>query len=491
MNVRDATRPPSRGRRPRGPAPGIAVTCIALLLATLGAPPAAMAHGFGAPDGLPIPQWLFAWGATLVLLASFFALSLLWRRPTLARSADGRGTVVPAWATRTGEAVLGSLAVATFGLTVWAGLLGAQTPASNPTPSIVFAVVWIGVPALAVLVGDVWRVLSPWAAVGRLCGRLARPLLGDAPPLHWPERVGQWPATATLVGFVLIELLTTIPTDPSVIAVLLLVYAAVMLAGQSLFGVEVWSRNADGMAALSRIFGALAPLVIDRARVGVRIPGSGTTRLDVVPGSTALVLTILVTTTFDGFTNTALWGERPGLASALDSLGEALGLSARGTVLLSGVLGLMLVSAIVVSLIMAGGAAMRRRMGGSTSTAEIVRVFSPTFAPIALAYLVAHYWTFLVVQVQVAVALISDPLTSGADLFGTAGMGVGYGILQGAGVWYVQVAVLLAGHVMALVLAHDLALERSRGPKAAARSQQPMLVVMVALTTLGLWLLAA
>ena len=39
------------------------------------------AHALVARQDLPIPAWLFAWGASIVLIVSFFALSAAWRKP--------------------------------------------------------------------------------------------------------------------------------------------------------------------------------------------------------------------------------------------------------------------------------------------------------------------------------------------------------------------------------------------------------------------------
>ena len=68
-------------------------------------------------------------------------------------------------------------------------------------------------------------------------------------------------------------------------------------------------------------------------------------------------------------------------------------------------------------------------------------------------------------------------------------------ILLGAiGVFVFAVSVYagLAGNdIAALVLAHDRALVLYGSPRAAARSQIVMLVVMVLFTVLGLWLLSA
>ncbi|HEV3128938.1 MAG TPA: fenitrothion hydrolase, partial [Solirubrobacteraceae bacterium] len=40
-------------------------------------PAPASAHGIGGVSDLPIPTWLFAWAAAIVLVASFVALATL------------------------------------------------------------------------------------------------------------------------------------------------------------------------------------------------------------------------------------------------------------------------------------------------------------------------------------------------------------------------------------------------------------------------------
>ena len=68
---------------------------------------------------------------------------------------------------------------------------------------------------------------------------------------------------------------------------------------------------------------------------------------------------------------------------------------------------------------------------------------------------------------------------------------IDYGVVSATGIWYVQVGALVVGHVAALVLAHDRALELYGSAREATRSQVVMLVLMVAFTCLGLWLLSA
>jgi uncharacterized membrane protein YhaH (DUF805 family) len=132
-----------------------------------------------------------------------------------------------------------------------------------------------------------------------------------------------------------------------------------------------------------------------------------------------------------------------------------------------------------------------RSIGTSYRADQLTRSFAHTLLPISVAYFVAHYFSLLAFQGQALYALASDPLGSGANLFGTANFQVDYGVLSGNALWYIQVAALLTGHATALTLAHDRALTLYRRARDATRSQYWMLTVMVAFTSLGLWILSS
>jgi hypothetical protein len=128
---------------------------------------------------------------------------------------------------------------------------------------------------------------------------------------------------------------------------------------------------------------------------------------------------------------------------------------------------------------------------GSPAVGELARSFAHTLIPIALAYLVAHYFSAFVYQEQAQFTyILSDPLGEGSDLFGTAGGGIDYGVIGSNTVWYVQVGALVVGHVTALTLAHDRALAVYDSVRDASRSQYFMLAVMVGFTCFGLYLLS-
>ena len=115
--------------------------------------------------------------------------------------------------------------------------------------------------------------------------------------------------------------------------------------------------------------------------------------------------------------------------------------------------------------------------------------FAHTLVPIVVAYLVAHYASYLVIEGQIGLARLSDPFGSGWDLFGTATRTVNLEIVSPQLIWYVQVAAIVLGHVAGVVLAHDLALRLF--PEGAMRTQFALLAVMVLFTAGGLLILSA
>jgi hypothetical protein len=121
---------------------------------------------------LPIPEWLFAWAAAVVLVVSFFALSLLWRR---ARFEEDTWRPAPERVSRLvigspAELVAGLVGVFLLGVVLWSGTAGPDLPGLNFAPTFVFITFWLGTVLLSVLLGDVFRAFNPWRAIGRAYG---------------------------------------------------------------------------------------------------------------------------------------------------------------------------------------------------------------------------------------------------------------------------------------------------------------------------------
>jgi hypothetical protein len=300
-------------------------------------------------------------------------------------------------------------------------------------------------------------------------------------PLVFPRRVGRLPAAAMLFGFAICELCWAKATEPGPLAIIMLAYFVAMLVGMSIYGVEPWVRNADGFGVLWSLIATLAPVGRhEDGRLFLRIPGTGAAKLKPAAGVMALLIVSIGSTAFDGAKEGALFND---LAIDLQDFFNGLGLSLSLSLQLGFVVGLAAAVAIVAIIWTLG-------MLGTGSLAN-GRRFAHTLIPIASGYLVAHYFSLLAYNGQDLWRLANDPLGDGSDLFGGADATIDYGVVSATGIWYVQVFALVVGHVAALVLAHDRALELYGSAKQATRSQVVMLVLMVAFTCLGLWLLSA
>jgi hypothetical protein len=131
-----------------------------------------------------------------------------------------------------------------------------------------------------------------------------------------------------------------------------------------------------------------------------------------------------------------------------------------------------------------------RAAGGSMDTGELMLRFAYSLLPIVLVYNLTHYYTLLLSQGVMILSLASDPLGRGWNLFGTAWLFNAPVIPDAGTVWHTQVALIVAGHIASVYLAHVQALRSFPSARRAALSQVPMLLLMILFTGFGLWILA-
>ncbi|MGH2897216.1 MAG: fenitrothion hydrolase, partial [Solirubrobacteraceae bacterium] len=266
----------------------LALVLVAAGLVLAAAPQAALAHGLVGREDLPIPKWLFGWAAAVVLVASFVALAVLWPKPRLESPAERRLARVPRFL----DPLAGAIGTLLFGLVVYAGFAGDQTTTNNLAPTFIFVLFWVGLAILSPICGDVFKALNPWRAIARGVGwAAAKVSRGELPtPLPYPDRLGRWPAALGLLAFAWVELVYAGRGDPSNLAVLALVYAAVQFVGMSLYGIETWNRRGDAFAVYYGLLARMSPLRWTREAIFARRPLSGLTTLELVPGTVALLV---------------------------------------------------------------------------------------------------------------------------------------------------------------------------------------------------------
>jgi hypothetical protein len=448
-----------------------------------------LAHGIGGVRDLPVPESFFFSTAAIVLVVSFILLGALWRRPQLEQRGEGvllGGVLQAVYASRILRALVQAASVALFLVVLFSALFGTEVELRNFTPTFVYVIFWLGLPLLSVTLGDVWRVLSPWRAVADAVVWVLERAGYEARPLYsFPERLGRYPAAVALFAFVALELAHPRPAAPRTLAIAISLYTYWALAGMAVYGRETWTRSGEGFAVMFNLLSRIAPIGVRERRVVVRWPFTGLGGVDRVPGTLVFVAVMLGSTSFDGFSRTSTWQNLLGdVRERLVDRSLAVNDLATTGVNLLGLAAL--VGAVVLTYVVAVESARRL----VRAPRNLVPDFVLSLVPIALGYMVAHYFSLFVLQGQFIFFLASDPLGRGWDLFGTADVQPDLTLLSPNTIWYVQVVALVVGHVAGLAIAHDRAVALFENRENALRSQYPMLALMVLYTVGGLWLLS-
>jgi hypothetical protein len=450
-----------------------------------------LAHAIGGVRDLPIPLWLFYYGGAVVLVLSFVALGVLWRRPRLEGADEGRP--LPQGLQRfllsaPLRLVVGGASLGLLILLFLASLLGEPSAGQNLAPTFVFVIFWVGLVVVVIFFGNIWSLLNPWRAGADLVAWFWREARWSwSSGITYPERLGRWPATALLLAFTALELAYVEPANPRALALAIFLYSWITWVGMAVFGRDVWLRNGEAFNVYFDLLGRIAPFGKRKSdgQLVVRPPLSGLTMRDFTPGTLGFVAVMLGSVAFDGFSRTSRWIEwrfeleepyvldDPGLADLIVTSFNLTGLIA-----------------FVLLVAVAYLAAIQLAKLVAESNLSLAKVFVGSLVPIACAYALAHYFSLLVIQGQVGITLISDPFGYGWDLFGTADFQADPTVISPNTIWYFQVAVLVTGHVFGLVLAHDRAVVLFDSPRTAIRTQYAMLALMVVYTVGGLWLLS-
>ncbi|MEM8729856.1 MAG: hypothetical protein AAGF79_08055 [Pseudomonadota bacterium] len=369
-----------------------------------------------------------------------------------------------------------------LGFALWAGQAGPRDPLTNPLPLLIWTVFWIALVSLQGLVGNHWRWTTPWTGPAAVI----RWLIGPA-PLRYPRWLGFWPAIASFLGFAAILLADIAPADPGRLAGYVGLYAVLTLLMTALFG-PCWLVRGEGLTVMMRAYAQVAILGRARGCLAVGLPGWQALRRPAAPmGLAVLILLLLGTGSFDGLNETFWWFGQIGI--------NPLEFPGRSAVIGTSLLGLVIANAALLA-VFAGTLWLGLKGAGSPMPLALAfRLFAPSILPIALGYHIAHYLTAALVESQYALAALSDPLARGQDLLGLGTFYVTTGFFNQQGsvraIFLSQAGAVVIGHILAIVMAHTLAVRAFGTTRRAVVSQTPLALFMIAYTFFGLWLLAS
>jgi hypothetical protein len=434
-----------------------------------------LAHGLGGPADLPLPPELAIAGGVAALVVSFTVLSVAWRQPrydeatsgrpapaALARVVDSRGFAV----------AMRAVGMVLFGYVAVASVFGKDL-LTNPVFGIFYVWWWVGLVPASVLLGPVWRGISPVRTINALVARLT----GSDPErgvYAYPERLGYWPAAVGLFAFVWMELVYPYSTELGPVRLWMAVYVAAMLLGGALFGSSFYRRG-DPFEVFSTLCAKLSVWGRRDGLLVVRSPLANLDTTEVAPGLVAVVGVLFGSTAFDSFRESLAWVQ---YVQAAELSAYLLNTAA------------LLVFCLGVALILTAGA-MATGVDSRTPRSALPGLFAHSVVPIIVGYFVAHYLNYFLDVGWQTLIQVSDPFGTGADLFGTADLApISSLSSQPALLASIKVGAVVVGHVVAAVASHDRAL-KVLPARHQLTGQLPMLAAMIAFTVGGLYLLFA
>ncbi len=366
---------------------------------------------------------------------------------------------------------------------IWRGLTGTSDPLDNPLPLFIWTVWWVILISLQGLIGNIWRWANPWTGPAFILAYITQ----SRAPFRYPRKLGHAPA---IVGFMLFGgflLADPAPSDPTRLARILGGYWYFTMTGICLFGPR-WLSQAEPITLLMRSYSGISLFNFTKRGVFLGVPGwKLLRRKPSKPGLAIFALLLLGTGTFDGLNETFWW---------LGILGiNPLEFPGRSAVITQTITGL-----IVVNLTLIMTCALCLYTGDKLChLTRPLRVsfclYAPTILPIALGYHIAHYLTSVMVSGQYVLKSMTDPMGNGADILRLGSYYVTTGFFNTPDtvriIWLTQAGAVVAGHVVAILLSHALALKDHNSHRSAILGQLPLTLFMIGYTMLGLWILAS
>lgn len=434
-----------------------------------------LAHGLGGAKDLPIPLELTIAGAVAALVVSFTVLAVAWRTPRYDAATSGRPA--PAWLDRLTSSTPWRVALRALGfaffLYVAAAAVFGQDTLVNPFLGVFYVLLWVGIVPASVLLGPVWKALSPSRTINAVLARVS----GSDPEVGmyaYPERLGYWPAAVGLYAFVWLELVYPHSTEIGPVRLWCAVYLGVMLIGGALFGNRFFER-ADPFEVYSSLVAKLSVWGHRDGRLVLRSPLANLDTVPVAPGLVGVVAVLFGSTAYDSFREASPWVRFVQTTSIPSGLIDNVAL---------------LVFCVGVGVIFAAGA-MATGVGPGTRRSTLPDLFAHSIVPIIVGYIIAHYVTYLVEYGQTTLVQLSDPFSRGDDYLGTADLAVNYWLsFHPDFLARLKVGAVVVGHVLGVIAAHDRAV-RILPRRHQLTGQLSLLVAMVFFTVGGLYLLFA
>ena len=447
------------------------------------------AHGFGERYDLPIPLEYFLIGGSLTIILSFVILVLFTNNSININHNQSRSILYPNNMNNIVIMILTNIlkifSVFLFLLAIISGFIGSDNPIENFSAPFIWIIWWVGFGILTPIIGDFWKALNPIKIIYIFLVNnvLKNPEMINKGKYAYPKSLDSWPLIISFLLFAWFENVGN-GSNPFNLSVLITIYSSASFVLMYLYGAKTWLERGDVFSVYYHIMGSFGIFKLTQNKylrttnVQIRFPVVGLTELK-TPSVLFVMFHIILlgTISFDGLSETKFWSDIELLF--IPVLGKAT-TETIGIIIIPAIFYILLwlVCKIVAMITL------------EKSTEEILTSFVFSLTPIAIAYHIAHYLSYILITGQLIIPVISDPFGYGWDLIGTKNYSLNIGVINAKNAWYSSIIIIVLGHVFSVIVSHINAIKIFSTNKLAIKSQIPFLILMIFYTALSLWIIA-
>jgi len=401
-------------------------------------------HGIINVGDLPIPFDMVLNSAVLVVVVTFVFLKISWKESIL----TSQETLFSTKQSLSGK-VFGFIIIVL--LTV-PGLINNEPAKTSITPLVLWIFLWIAVPVLGLIFGDLYAKFNPLALIVNREG----------------VSHNVYFASFLFLCLTWFELVWNKPGNPRHIGIVFLVLLIVVSVIQRFYNKTI--IEVDPLLLLHHLY---SKMKITNSKPLFKTLLNNISNLAQLKGMEYFILLMIGTVTYDGLRETTFWFELFGSQTYETSFSTVA---------------FLLMNLLIIVFYRFACYFAIRVSGEDLNLNEISLKFGHTMLPIAFAYHVTHYLSLLLFEFQTVVYRLNDPFGFGWNLFNVQEPEVNY-FLEPIALWTIMVIVTLAGHMLSVVLAHDLSVKLF-GHQKSDKTQYVFLFITVALTLQALFVLS-
>ncbi len=491
-----------------------------------------------------IPDWLYYTSIAIIIVVSFALIEFIRHVRKNKIPAEGyrkyelsRFPVIKSLIKSRGfQAANQAVVLALFFLILLTGFYGKQLPGENIAPVLTWNIWWIGLIFIVLFFGKLWCYACPWYALSDWLTRLSIFRINkDIVNMgwKWPTALRNiYPATLLFILLTWIELGYNITSDPEATATLGILMFGLVFIPAMLFEKKSFCRYGCLVGRISGLYSMFSPVEVrseskkicracrnmdcfsgnkrgyacpteqnlstmsentycimcaecfrtcPHDNVGFYLRPFGTDLIkirDPKKDEAYLALVLFSITAFHGLSMTSNWK----ILLSFTSRSLSIGYIPSFTIA-------MILSLSIPVILYALFIGISRKLSGHPSYPGLFNRYAYGLIPIALFYHLAHNVEHFFMEGQKLIVLASNPFGYGWNIFGTAGIMI-KPMLELNTVWFIQVALIITGHLFGIYISHRHAHQVFTDEKAAIKSQVPVTVMMMLFSALSLWLIA-